>query len=39
MSLMKSYLMLQSARFTGFTVSKLLKENKQGGCKNTPHSD
>ena len=36
MSLMKSYLMLQNARFAAFTVSKLLKENQQGRGKNTP---
>ena len=30
MSLIKIYLMLQHARFTAFTVSKLLKQNQQG---------
>ena len=35
---MKSYWMLQNARFTAFTVSELLKENQQGG-KNTLHPD
>ena len=32
MSLMKSYLMLQNARFTAFAVSEWLRENQQG-CK------
>ena len=31
MSLMKSCLMLQNARFTVLTISKLLKENQKGG--------
>ena len=35
---MKSYLILQTARVTLFTVSKLLRENQQGGGKITPTS-
>ena len=31
MSLMKFYWMLQNARVIAFTVSELLRENKQGG--------
>ena len=31
MSLIKSYLLLQNARFTALTVSELLRENQQGG--------
>ena len=27
---MKSYLMLQNARFAGFTISELLKEKQEG---------
>ena len=30
MSLMKSYLMLQNAKFIAFTISELLRENQQG---------
>ena len=37
MFLMKSYLTLPNARLTAFTVSDSLKENQQGGGKNTPH--
>ena len=33
MFLMKSYLMLQNARFKAFTVSELLRENQQWGVK------
>ena len=32
---MKSYLMLQNARFTVFTVSELLRENQRGLGKNS----
>ena len=38
MSLMKCYWMLQNARVTAFTVSKLLRENQQG-VKLPPHPD
>ena len=31
--LMKSYLMLQNAKFTAFTVSKFLRENNRKGAE------
>ena len=33
---MKCYYILQNARVTAFSVSELLRENKQGGGKTTP---
>ena len=33
MSVMKSYLMLQNARVTAFTISELLRENQQEKVK------
>ena len=31
MSLIKSYLMLQNAKYKAFNISKLLRKNQQGG--------
>ena len=36
MSLIKSYLMLQNAKYKAFIISKLLRKNQQGGQK-YPH--
>ena len=36
---MKSYLVLQNAKFTAFTVSKLWRENQQEGKNTYAHPD
>ena len=36
---MKSYWMLENARFTAFNISELFKENQEGGMESThPHT-